>query len=85
MSARRGGSGFGVNPLSYSEIQAFCELTGETYTEWELDTLAAMDNALLVEASRKSDKTKPAMQPATNEALRNLSKMMLARKKTKGQ
>lgn len=81
MSGRRGASGFGVSPISYAEIQAFSQLHGEHFTDWEVDTLAAMDNAFVVEVSRKQDKNKPAMQPATNEALRNLSKMMLSRKK----
>src|SRR5262245_55190266 len=71
MSARRGSSGLGVSPISHSEIRSYQQLYGERFSDWDVDTIAAMDNAFLVEISRKGDKTKPAMQPATDAALRN--------------
>lgn len=44
---------FGPMPLSYTEIQAWAALTGNTPTAWEVETLKRIDVAFLQEAMKK--------------------------------
>lgn len=41
----RGSSGFGLSPLSWSDIDAWCRLTGVTLERWELEVLKRIDSA----------------------------------------
>lgn len=43
----RSSSGFGVNPVSYLEIQAYCSLYNTVLDEWELDLIRKFDNEVL--------------------------------------
>lgn len=43
LSEGRSGNGFGPNPLFWSEIQAWCEVTGRTLRAWEIRILRRMD------------------------------------------
>ena len=61
----RQGSGFGVSPIAYSEIQAYTNLYQIELEEWELDLLRMFDQAVLEiiaeEQEKKSTaKNKPA-------------------------
>ncbi|WP_457587400.1 phage tail assembly chaperone [Ensifer canadensis] len=40
-------SGFAANPISFSEIVAFCRLTGAVITPWELSVIRRMDQVVL--------------------------------------
>lgn len=53
VSAARTGSGFGPNPLTYSEIDAFSRLTGWTLDPWEVDAIRALDDAYITAVSEK--------------------------------
>jgi hypothetical protein len=44
-------------PITYTEIKAYCDLTGEQLTLWELETIVAMDFALL----NPEEKPKPSV------------------------
>lgn len=44
----RGGNGFGPNPLSWSEINAYCQLNRTSLTSWELEALRLLDDAYLM-------------------------------------
>lgn len=46
-------SGFGVNPISYLEIEAFCRITGEQLEPWEARAVRAVDDAYVI--SRMAD------------------------------
>lgn len=44
---RKRTSGMGANPISILEIDAWCRLNAVQLTPWELDTLDAIDSAVL--------------------------------------
>ena len=44
---RRGGSGFGVNPISYSEMQAYFNFKRLFPTDFELECLIELDNTYM--------------------------------------
>lgn len=46
LSATRS-SGMVPNPISYSEIEAFCRLTGEQLEPWEARAVRAVDDAYM--------------------------------------
>lgn len=45
LHAGRGAGANGPNPLSYSEIKAWCDLCHEDMTPWELDVVKRLDAA----------------------------------------
>ena len=47
MNARRTSSGFGPNPITYTEITAWSGLRGITLSEYELDVLNRLEHAYL--------------------------------------
>jgi hypothetical protein len=47
LSAARGSNGFGLNPFSYSEIDAFGRLNRIAFEPWEVAALKQMDAAYL--------------------------------------
>jgi hypothetical protein len=44
---RRGSNGFGPTPLAWSEMEAFCRLTGTPLDPWEVEAICALDEAYL--------------------------------------
>jgi hypothetical protein len=54
LHAGRSSGGFGVNPLSYSDIQAWSALTDEPLDPWEVRALRAVDTVYLVSFVKKS-------------------------------
>lgn len=53
LSASRGGSGFGFNPLSFSEIDAWCRRTGRDPDAFETRCLFALDAHWLSEQAER--------------------------------
>jgi hypothetical protein len=51
LQSARTGNGFGANPITFSEIQAWMQLTGRTVHPWEINALKELDRAYLVEVS----------------------------------
>lgn len=43
----RGGNGFGPNPIAWSEVLAYCQLTRLSLTAWELEAIRLLDDAYL--------------------------------------
>lgn len=43
LSYSRSSNGFGANPIPYTEIEAFCRLTGTDLSPWEVETITALD------------------------------------------
>ena len=43
----RGSNGFGVNPISYTEIYSYCKLHTIDIDEWELDLIKEFDKTVL--------------------------------------
>lgn len=61
----RGSSGFGVSPISYSEILAYCQLHQVEFEEWELDLIRLFDQTVLQiiaedQEKKSTAKNKPA-------------------------
>lgn len=56
LSAARGGSGFGANPIGYAEINAWAALTGRDPLPFEVATLRAIDAAMLTALTPKTEK-----------------------------
>ncbi|MGY2048914.1 phage tail assembly chaperone [Methylobacterium sp. JK268] len=53
LSAQRTGSGFGPNPLQFSEICAWQALAGVRMKTWERRSILKMDETFLVEQGRR--------------------------------
>jgi hypothetical protein len=53
LSGGRGYSEVGPMPLTYSEIQAWSQLTKSDPSAWEVETLKMIDNVYLNEAMKK--------------------------------
>lgn len=47
MNNARGSNGFGVNPISYTEIYSYCKLHVLDIDEWELDLIKMFDKTVL--------------------------------------
>ena len=47
LSARRGGNGFGLSPLGWSEIAAFMRVTGTLLAPWEIEIVELLDGIYL--------------------------------------
>lgn len=43
----RGSNGFGVNPISYTEIYSYCKLHEIDIDDWELELLKVFDRKVL--------------------------------------
>ncbi len=79
----------GVNPLSWSDIEAWSRFTRTELEPWELDAICAMDSIAvrwlnMSEADRKKERNK---KPATDENLAGAFRALAApdskRKQTK--
>lgn len=59
----RGSNGFGINPISYQDLLAYCQLT-HTYLEpWEVDLIRKFDREALKvyqEQARREQNKKPS-------------------------
>lgn len=53
LNAARGGSGFGFNPLSFTELDAWCRVTGREIDAFEARCLFALDGAWLAEQAER--------------------------------
>ena len=51
----RSSNGFGVNPLSYSDIKAYFDLMGIEIEEWELHLIKRIDNEALNSYSKEAE------------------------------
>ncbi len=58
LSARRQ-SGMAVNPLTYSELEAFCRLTKVEFSAWQVSVLMRLDDLALRIADERSKGAKP--------------------------
>ena len=48
LTAARGSNGFGPNPISYAELQAWSLLTKQNPTPWEISLLKRLDKHYLI-------------------------------------
>lgn len=54
LDAARGGNGFGLNPLSYAEIQAWSTLMRVKLAPWEVEALKRVDSVRIRVSNVKS-------------------------------
>lgn len=52
LHSARGSNGFSSNPIEYTQIKAWSELTGASPEPWEIKAIKSMDNALLEELAK---------------------------------
>lgn len=62
LSGARTSNGFGPNPISWNEIDAFNRLNGLRLTPWEAETLRRMDMAYLA-IHTENEAKKPRERP----------------------
>lgn len=54
LNAARTGSGFGVNPITYTEIHCYMTLMQITPEEWEISLIRRFDNEAMKASTKKS-------------------------------
>ena len=57
LSRGRGSSGFGANPLSWTDMAAWSALMGVCLERWEVTVLRALDHAFLKSLADAEDRT----------------------------
>lgn len=51
----RGSNGWGPSPIAWSDIDAFCRLTGVALDPWEVEAIRAVDEAFLETAAAANE------------------------------
>lgn len=76
LDAARSGSGFGANPITFTELRAWIELSAVAVKPWELRSLRALDRERLIYLNRDTTgigKNEPEeLPPLTPEAVRGM-------------
>lgn len=57
LHSARSSSGFGINPISYSDIYSYFNLIGMYPDEWELDLIKIMDRKVLSIQAKEAEKS----------------------------
>jgi len=52
LNRARGSNGFGANPLSYTEIKNWCQLSEIRLEQWELNAIVEIDAAFITESAK---------------------------------
>ena len=55
LSGRRTGSGFGINPIAYADIEAFARLRAKRFSPFEIELIEDLDNLFRIEFARKQE------------------------------
>ena len=50
----RGSNGFGINPINYTEIKAYCDLMDILPEEWEVILIKRLDNEALAAYAKEA-------------------------------
>lgn len=58
LSSRRSTNGFGVNALSWPDIDAFVRLSGAALEPWEIEVIEHLDGLYLAQQAKQQAKTK---------------------------
>jgi hypothetical protein len=53
LNSARTSNGFGANPLTYLEIDAFCRLTNQHFSSFELDIIKQLDSLVLKQITKE--------------------------------
>lgn len=55
LSARRGSNGFGINPISWTDVDAFVRHSRVTLAPWEVEIIEMLDDLFRVEQGKARD------------------------------
>lgn len=55
LSSRRGSNGFGINPISWSEIDAFVRNSQLTLAPWEIEIIEMLDDLFRAEQGKAKE------------------------------
>ena len=55
LNNKRSSNGFGVNPISYQEMHAYCQLHGTELELWEITVINKFDSVVLDLYSKKQE------------------------------
>lgn len=64
MDRTRAGTGFGVNPISYTEIYAWSRVRSIVLSPWHVDALISMDDMRLTVLAEKRSNAEKAEEKA---------------------
>lgn len=64
----RGSNGFGVNPISFSEIEAYTRLTGKVLLPYEINAINIIDSCFLKAQNDLHKSAQKAKKDGTNSA-----------------
>jgi hypothetical protein len=56
LNSSRSSNGFGINPISYSEMLAYFQLIDYKPYEWEIDAIKKLDQLMLTHFAKEQDK-----------------------------
>jgi hypothetical protein len=52
---RKGSNGFGMGPIEWPDVDAFCRNTKTQYSEWEIELIEMLDDLLLASQSKETE------------------------------
>lgn len=58
LNQRRTSNGFGINPITYNDIDTYCNLYQVTLEPWEIDLICAFDNEVLIAHNKQAEKAR---------------------------
>lgn len=70
LGGARTSNGFGLNPLSFTEIQAYADLTGVRMTPWEVSIIKRLDMVTITKqkSNPTGDDAEPEIEADVNDA-----------------
>ncbi len=63
LHSRRGSNGFGANPITFADIEAFIRLSGTRLVPWEVEVIEELDNLYRMALAQASKPTPTTEQP----------------------
>ena len=56
LDAARAGNGFGSNPITFVDLEAWSRLTGRRFRPWEVDVIRSLDMAVMTMRAKRAEK-----------------------------
>lgn len=75
LTLSRTSNGYGLNPISFSEIAAWCALFQERLTEWDMNLLRHLDLSFMRHAHAKINAPKSTEPAALVSAFRDAARV----------
>lgn len=55
LSGRRGSNGFGINPIGWCDLDAFCRLSGLRLAPWEIRLIEQLDDLYREQFNKRAE------------------------------